>query len=109
MFVFYLYVIVTERQLQNHFPPPSFQSNTTTIIDAHPTLTAQLRKKSGRAGSMETDPSGSTGSSSSDTPTPGQVAAISSTDGLSTSSSRGSAAGGAAGTAGEGGKERPRN
>lgn len=46
----------------------------TTLIDAHPTLTAQLRKKSGRAGSLETT------ASSEDPDTAGQEAAISSTD-----------------------------
>ena len=47
---------------------------------AHPTLAAQLRKKAGRAASLEgSDVSGSTDHSSD---TPGQVAAISSTDGV---------------------------
>ena len=47
---------------------------------AHPTLAAQLRKKTNRAGSMEgSDVSGSTDHSSD---APGQVSAISSTDGV---------------------------
>ena len=48
-----------------------------TIIEQHPTLTAQLRKKTNRAGSLDTG-EGDGGNPPPDTP--GQVAAISSTD-----------------------------
>ena len=59
-------------------------SKTSTNISAteaaHPTLAAQLRKKTGRTASLEgSDVSGSTDHSSD---TPGQVASISSTDGI---------------------------
>jgi hypothetical protein len=59
-------------------PPPT--SN--TIIEQHPTLTAQLRKKTNRAGSMDIASSVVATGGDNDHPpdTPGQVAAISSTD-----------------------------
>ena len=50
-----------------------------TIIEQHPTLTAQLRKKTNRAGSLDTG-EGDGGGGNQPPDTPGQVAAISSTD-----------------------------
>ena len=56
---------------------PGAAAASATIIEQHPTLTAQLRKKTNRAGSLDTG-EGDGGNQPPDTP--GQVAAISSTD-----------------------------
>ena len=54
---------------------PSSDITHLTAVEAHPTLAAQLRKKTARAGSLE-----GSESDQSSVDTPGQVAAISSTD-----------------------------
>ena len=55
-------------------------SASATIIEQHPTLTAQLRKKTNRAGSLDTGEGDGGGGGNQPPDTPGQVAAISSTD-----------------------------
>lgn len=66
-----------------------------TIIEQHPTLTAQLRKKTNRAGSLDTGDGDGGGSQPPDTP--GQVAAISSTDASASASGHASASASAPG------------
>ena len=68
-----------------------------TIVEQHPTLTAQLRKKTNRAGSLDTgDGDGGGGSGNQPPDTPGQVAAISSTDQAQSGLTGGGAGGGGA-------------
>jgi hypothetical protein len=69
--------IPRSHHLGHHHAPSSEMTAVLTAVEAHPTLAAQLRKKTARAGSLE----GSESDRSSMTAdTPGQVAAISSTD-----------------------------
>ena len=62
-------------QLHHEKAAPSSDVTHLTAMEAHPTLAAQLRKKTVRAGSLE-----GSESDHSSVDTPGQVAAISSTD-----------------------------